>query len=877
MKGSRLSADSLSLDSASLGQALASLDDFFEHGVVGLHLVAGDGTILRANRAELEMLGYEPGEYIGRKIQDFHADPETIADILKRLSSGERLDKYAARLRRKDGTIRHVLISSSVLFRDGSFVNTRCFTVDVTDQVQIDEDLRRSRGFLRNVLDATEEAFYAVDRDGVTTLCNRAFREMLGFATEDEVIGRKLHDVIHHSHPDGRPYPKSDCPVYAAASTGEPAHVTGEIFFRQDGSSFPVEYRACPLFDGGQLTGAICTFFDITEREAADATLREQGAALAEETRALNILNHASSLVAADLDLERLVQTVVDAGVELSGAEFGAFFYNLVNDEGESYTLYALSGAPREAFSRFPMPRNTEVFAPTFEGTGPVRSDDIKQDPRYGHTAPHFGMPKGHLPVCSYLAVPVRSRTGEVLGGLFFGHAQAAVFNERAEELVTGLAGQAAVAIDNARLFQDAQHEIEQRRRAEAELHQLNVTLEDRVAEEIAERGKAEEALRQAQKMEAVGQLTGGVAHDFNNLLTVIIGGLDSIQRSQPGDQARIQRAVAMGLQAAERATSLTTRLLAFSRRQPLDPRPADLNIMMRDMTELLHRSLGETIELEGALAPRLWPVEVDPNQLQSAILNLALNARDAMPEGGRLTIETANAVLDEGYKATDTDVVPGQYVMISVSDDGFGMDAATVHRVFEPFFTTKEVGKGTGLGLSMVYGFVKQSGGHVTIYSEVGEGTSVKLYFPRYFGDIAPSNINQVALAPMGDGDEVILVVEDNEDVRIYSTGILTELGYSVLEASDADAALAVLETTPRIDLLFTDVVLPGKSGRVLADTARKTRPELKVLFTTGYSRNAIVHQGRLDAGVHLIGKPFTFEQLAGRIRDLLDAKPVS
>ena len=448
-------------------------------------------------------------------------------------------------------------------------------------------------------------------------------------------------------------------------------------------------------------------------------------------------------LLRRTLDLAEVVQTVTDAGVELTGASFGAFFYNVLNEAGESYTLYTLSGVPREAFAKFPMPRNTAIFAPTFAGEGTVRSDDILKDPRYGHNAPHKGMPDGHLPVRSYLAVPVRSRSGEVLGGLFFGHPEPGVFDARAEELMTGLAGQASVAIDNARLFQASQREIAQRKSAEEMLQQLNATLEDRIAEEIAQRGKAEEELRQAQKMEAVGQLTGGVAHDFNNLLTIIIGGLDTIRRSKPGDEIRVQRAAEMSLQGAQRAASLTARLLAFSRRQPLAPQPSDLNLIIRNMTDLFHRTLGETIELEGVLAPRLWTVDVDPNQVESAILNLGINSRDAMPKGGRLTIETANVVLDESYAATDAEVVPGQYVMVSVSDTGTGMDKETLGRVFEPFFTTKEVGKGTGLGLSMVYGFVKQSGGHVTIYSEPGNGTSVKLYFPRYHGEVSAGRRN--------------------------------------------------------------------------------------------------------------------------------------
>ena len=326
-----------------------------------------------------------------------------------------------------------------------------------------------------------------------------------------------------------------------------------------------------------------------------------------------------------------------------------------------------------------------------------------------------------------------------------------------------------------------------------------------------------------------------------------------------------------MSIHAAERAANLTSRLLAFSRRQPLQPTPTDLNILARNMTELLHRTLGEAVELEGVLAPRLWAVEVDQNQLESAILNLAVNARDAMPGGGKLTIETANTYLDAAYSATDAEVRPGQYAVLAVSDTGVGMTKETQAKAFEPFYTTKEVGRGTGLGLSMVYGFVKQSGGHITIYSEPDQGTTVKLYFPRYIGPGATDEAPQ-ALSPAASAGEVVLVVEDNDDVRAYSVMSLTELGYEVLEARHAEAALALLESAPRVDLLFTDVVLPGMNGRDLVHKALAMRPGLKVLFTTGYSRNAIIHQGRLDAGVQLISKPFTYDQLAARIRDTLD-----
>jgi signal transduction histidine kinase/DNA-binding response OmpR family regulator len=692
--------------------------------------------------------------------------------------------------------------------------------------------------------------------------------EIFGVDQEEAATaGLPLATFIHSIHPQDRE--RVSLAIQESVTKGIP---------------YQIEYRV--IGEGGErivmargdldataprrhFSGAI---IDVTEDRHAQRLIEEKQTALEGHTKALEILNRAAAAISGDLDLERLVQTVTDAAVELTGAQFGAFFYNVVDSDGERYTLYTLSGAPHAAFERFPMPRNTEVFAPTFAGKGVVRADDITQDPRYGHSAPHYGMPQGHLPVRSYLAAPVHSRSGEVLGGLFFGHSSTGVFDQLSEDRIVGLASQAAVAMDNARLFQSAERELEQRRRAEAELQTLNASLEERVAAEVAERTKAEDALRQAQKMEAVGQLTGGVAHDFNNLLTVIIGGLDSIRRSRPGDEARIKRAADMALQGAQRAASLTGRLLAFSRRQPLDPKPLELNQLVRDMTELLHRTLGEQVELEGVLAPRLWTIEADQNQLESAIINLAVNARDAMPEGGKLTIETANTALDESYAAVDAEVVPGQYVVIAVSDTGSGMSKATLGKVFEPFFTTKEVGRGTGLGLSMVYGFVKQSGGHVTLYSEVGQGTTVKLYFPRFLGGLRTEAIADEVALPMGSLDEVILVVEDNDAVRANSILSLTELGYQVVEAAEADSALEIVKSDQRIDLLFTDVVLPGKSGRVLADAAVGLRPGLKVLFTTGYSRNAIVHHGRLDPGVQLLSKPFTFEQLATRVRDMLD-----
>ena len=396
--------------------------------------------------------------------------------------------------------------------------------------------------------------------------------------------------------------------------------------------------------------------------------------------------------------------------------------------------------------------------------------------------------------------------------------------------------------------------------------------------EATRQRDVAEDALRQSQKMEAVGQLTGGVAHDFNNLLTVVIGNLELARRQlenwTEASQDRMRVALAQAMRGAQRGATLTQRLLAFSRRQPLSPKPLDLNMLVGGIADFLRRSLGETIDLETVGAAGLWKVEADPVQLEAMLLNLAVNARDAMPNGGKLTIEIANAHLSEEYCSRHADVKPGAYVQIAVTDTGTGMSRQVLERVFEPFFTTKEVGQGTGLGLSQVFGFVKQSGGHITIYSELGEGTTVKIYLPRLFAEVreeAPAEREVPGAIP----GERVLVVEDDEEVRVYIADLLRGLRYQVLEAADAPSALTQLDKEKgRVDLLLTDVVLPGMNGRRLADEVITRANGITVLFMTGYSRNAIVHHGRLDPHIEMIQKPFTEAALAARIREVLDRR---
>ena len=393
-----------------------------------------------------------------------------------------------------------------------------------------------------------------------------------------------------------------------------------------------------------------------------------------------------------------------------------------------------------------------------------------------------------------------------------------------------------------------------------------------KITRDVTEKKVVEDQLRQAQKMEAVGQLTGGVAHDFNNLLTVIMGNMEHLERILPR-APQTDRIIGAAIRGASRAAMLTQRLLAFSRRQPLMPEVLSVNKLVAGASELMRRTIGEAIFIETVLAGGLWPTFADSNQLENALINLAINARDAMPDGGKLTIETANTHLDDAYARMNAEVQPGQYVGVFITDTGTGMAPETAAQAFEPFFTTKEIGQGTGLGLSQVYGFIKQSGGHVKIYSEIGEGTTVKLYLPRYRGeeDFANEQLENRGI-PRGRG-EVVLVVEDDPDVRDYTIEMVADLGYSVVSASDGASALRLLDSHREVALLFTDVGLPGgMNGRQLAEGALRRLPRLKVLYTTGYARNAIVHQGRLDPGVEVVFKPFTYSHLAAKIRQILD-----
>jgi signal transduction histidine kinase len=431
--------------------------------------------------------------------------------------------------------------------------------------------------------------------------------------------------------------------------------------------------------------------------------------------------------------------------------------------------------------------------------------------------------------------------------------------------------------------FRDFSASEQQRKDLNAELElrvqERTVELEEanqRLRDEALSLAAAEETIRQMQKMEAVGQLTGGIAHDFNNMLAIIIGSLDIAKRQLHQDSAKAERFITNAVEGAKRGAQLTSRLLAFSRQQQLTPRCLDTNGLIRDMSELLKRSLGEAIQLETVLVTEPWRTFADGSQLESAVINLCVNSRDAMPSGGTLTIETFNTELSEAYLAANSDARAGYYICVAVTDTGSGMPPEVLARAFDPFYTTKPTGQGTGLGLSQVYGFVKQSGGHIQIASEPGKGTTVRIYLPRFFGPEEPAAAPQPQASFASDvNQEVILVVEDEDRVRSMTVEALRGLGYAVIAASGPQQALDELLSNPHVHLLFTDVVMPGMNGRALAERIKAERPAVKVLYTTGYTQDAVTHSGMLERDVAFLAKPFTIDQLSLKVRQTLDSLP--
>ncbi|HCV75490.1 ATP-binding protein [Pseudomonas oryzihabitans] len=570
----------------------------------------------------------------------------------------------------------------------GQVIGIFCLGQDVTEAHLARAALEASERRFRTALEIETVGALCFDAEGRLIDANDAFLRMSGHDHGDLATGRiawpapMLQCVDDQSPPEERNYRRRD------GSTGWALVAAKRL---PDGSAFEF-------------------LVDISDRKQAEAELRE-------ETRTLEALKRIDTELASQLDLAHLVQTVTDAGVELTGADFGAYFNQRHEGDGERLQRFTLSGVERDLFEQFGESGATALFVTTLGSAGVVRSDDLANDPRLGHALAPPGSSGGRLPVRSYLAVPVVARSGAVLGGLGFGHPEPGRFNARHERLMVALAARAAIAIEQAQLFQA--------------VRTANETLEQRVIERTAELTQAQQALHQAQKMEAIGQLTGGIAHDFNNLLAGIIGSLELIERRlQQHRTDQLDRLLGGAQAYAARAASLTQRLLAFSRRQTLEPKPTDVNELMLAMEELIRRSVGPAIEVQAEPAEPLWPTVIDAVQLESALLNLAINARDAMPQGGQLRLSTAN--LPEDAPERPEDLPAGDYVRVKVSDTGTGIAPEILERIFDPFFTTKPPGQGTGLGLSMVHGFVHQSGGQIQVDTTPGVGTCISLYLPR-------------------------------------------------------------------------------------------------------------------------------------------------
>ncbi|MGU3496884.1 response regulator [Xanthobacteraceae bacterium A53D] len=704
------------------------------------------------------------------------------------------------------------LFYTPVYESDGTIGGIMCTVVDNSERVAMEARLASSELELRRVTDATPMLISYVDREHVYRFVNAAYEDWFG-TTQGDIVGRHCADAI------GRVAYESRRPSLERALNGEAFSTEADVAHR-DGGMRRLEVRYVPRVEpDGAVPGVYVLGIDISDRARREAELALSNGRF---------------------------RTAMDAvhGILWTNSSDGRM-------HGEQHGWGALTG---------------QSFA-DYQGYG--WADAVHPDDREGSVASwqaavaakamyvHEHRVRRHdgaWRTFAIRALPILDGAGEIVEWV---GVHADITHQRAAE--AALREQA----------EDLARQVRHRERAEEQLRHLNETLEARVVAEIAERRQAELKLAQAQKMETIGKLTGGVAHDFNNLLQVVSGNLQLLSKEVAGNE-RAEAKINSALAGVARGSKLASQLLAFGRRQALEPKVVNISRFVRDMDDMIRRAIGEAVEVETIFSGGLWNTFIDPTQIENALLNLAINARDAMDGRGKLTIELANTHLDDAYSRIHDEVTPGQYVMLAVSDTGCGMAPDVIDKVFEPFFSTKAEGKGSGLGLSMVYGFVKQSGGHVKIYSEVGHGTTIKLYLPRAF----EAEDVEVVLdnGPITGGTETVLVVEDDAEVRETVMEMLSDLGYRVLKAVDAASALTVIDSGVPIDILFTDVVMPGTlKSPELARKARERQPGIAVLFTSGYTENSIVHGGKLDAGVELLSKPYTREALARKFRHVL------
>jgi signal transduction histidine kinase len=668
-----------------------------------------------------------------------------------------------------------------------------------------------------HIFEYVNDAYVAIS--GPRKFLGRSVREVF-----PELIGQGFYELLDRVYSTGEPYS-------ARATT---IRLTGE-----DNDRY-IDLLYQPIRDDqGAVTGIFVGGYDVTER-FREQTYRD---ALVQLTDQLSDLSQPDTI-------EFMAAKILGETLRVGRAGYGTI-------DPVAETLHVLRdwNAPGvESLAGVVPLREYGSFIDSLKRGEFISINDVDLDER---TSAAAGALKARS-AYSFVNVPVIEQ-GKLVAVQYVNHGAARKWSPEELTFIREVASRTRTAVE--------------RSRNGAALRHLNATLQERIETALREQAATEEALRQAQKMEAVGQLTGGLAHDFNNLLAGISGSIEVISTMvKRGGFSDLDRFISAAQNSSRRAATLTQRLLAFSRRQTLDPKPTDVNRLVSGMEDLIRRTVGPTIELEVVGAGGLWVTKVDQSQLESALLNLCINARDAMaPIGGRLTVETANKWLDE-RAAKERDLPPGQYISLCVTDTGSGMTPDVIARAFDPFFTTKPVGEGTGLGLSMVYGFARQSGGQVRIYSEVGKGTTMCIYLPRHMGATEAALASEIAHPATSGEGETVLILDDEPTIRMLVREVLLEYGYNPLEASDGPAALAILRSNISIDLLITDVGLPGGlNGRQVADAARVARPDLKVLFITGYAENAAIGNGVLEPGMEVITKPFVMANLGGRIRQLI------
>ena len=816
-----------------------------------------DNPVVFANDSFCRLSGYDRSEILGhncRFLQGAETDPATVKLIHDAVERVEAIE-IDIRNHRKDGSpFWNRLLMAPVFDGYGKLAYFFASQVDVTIERERLEGLETDNAAL--MAELTHRTHMERERDRELDLAMRAggfgawsidlttheivasdaYKTILGLPPEHRLT---YDDRIAAVHPEDRDLVLGQ--IAQSVRESIDYHVRHRIV-TPDGEVRWVASRGLAILDGNSQPVRIAgVTTDITAQVRAErmrAAMIELADIVREIEDPVDIAYAASEIIGKTLEVDRVG-------------------YGLVDPIAETITIERDWNAPGiQTIAGVLDFRDYGSYIEDLKRGDTVLVTDSRTDARTRETSQAL---EG-ISARSFINMPL-TESGGLVALLYLNHSQARLWPDDEFAFIRDVAERTRIATE--------------RRRAERHLATLNASLEQQVKDRTAALMEAEAALRQSQKMEAVGQLTGGLAHDFNNLLTGITGSLEVLSnRIAQGRVAEADRFITAAQGAARRAAALTHRLLAFSRRQTLDPKPTDLRRLASGMEELIQRTVGPSITVESVHAAGLWPVMVDPSQLENALLNLCINARDAMPDGGKLTIETGNRWLDQ-RAAAQRDLAPGQYVSLCVSDTGTGMSADVIAKAFEPFFTTKPIGLGTGLGLSMIYGFVKQSGGQVRIYSEPGQGTMVCLYLPRFVGELDDAEAQgEMDATPHSEEGETILVIDDEPTVRMLAAEVLSELGYATIEAEDGPEGLAVLNSNRRVDLLITDVGLPGgMNGRQVADAARLARPGLKVLYITGYAENAVLSHGHLDPGMHILTKPFAMEDLGRRVSQILQS----